>query len=100
MRSSRAKTGRRVAAVAAERHHASFAQRASREAARSEAKPSGAWAPAKDCRRAKSIRGAVFGIKLVLLLALLATALACGAFPLRRRGPEAAESRLFEWGNA
>ena len=42
----------------------------------------------------------MFGIKLVLLLALLATALACGALPLRRRGGETAGSRLLEWGNA
>jgi zinc transporter 1/2/3 len=43
----------------------------------------------------------VIGIKAVLLLALLATALACGALPLRRSfaagtGP----NRLLEWGNA
>jgi zinc transporter 1/2/3 len=43
----------------------------------------------------------VFGIKLVLLLALLATALVCGAWPLRRRGESGARSaRLLEWGNA
>jgi zinc transporter ZupT len=42
----------------------------------------------------------VFGIKLVLLLALLAIALACGALPLRRRGADPAEGRLLEWGNA
>ena len=43
----------------------------------------------------------MFGLKLVLLLALLATALLCGALPLRRRGGEdAASQRLLEWGNA
>jgi zinc transporter 1/2/3 len=42
----------------------------------------------------------VFGIKLVLLLALLVVAIACGALPLRRRGAEAAGSHLLEWGNA
>jgi zinc transporter 1/2/3 len=43
----------------------------------------------------------VFGLKLVLLLALLATALLCGALPLWRRGDEdAASQRLLEWGNA
>jgi zinc transporter 1/2/3 len=43
----------------------------------------------------------VFGFKLVLLLALLAIALACGALPLRRRAnADATESRLLEWGNA
>jgi len=43
----------------------------------------------------------VFGLKLVLLLALLATALLCGALPLWRRGGEdAASRRLLEWGNA
>ena len=43
----------------------------------------------------------MFGLKLVLLLALLATALLCGALPLRRRGGEdAASRRLLEWGNA
>src|SRR5258706_6587553 len=67
MRSSRAKTGRRVAALPPERHHP----------------PS------------------VIGIKLVLLLALLATALVCGALPLRRRGDaDGAAPRLLEWGNA
>jgi solute carrier family 39 (zinc transporter), member 1/2/3 len=41
----------------------------------------------------------VLGIKLVLLVALFATAFACGALPLRRangHGP----GRLLEWGNA
>ncbi len=43
----------------------------------------------------------MIGIKLVLLLALLATALFCGAVPLRRRdGADAASRRLLEWGNA
>jgi zinc transporter ZupT len=43
----------------------------------------------------------VLGIKLVLLLALLATAFACGALPLRRRGAaDASPNRLLEWGNA
>jgi ZIP zinc transporter len=43
----------------------------------------------------------VFGIKLVLLLALLAIALLCGALPLRRRGAgETGPNRLLEWGNA
>ncbi len=43
----------------------------------------------------------MIGIKLVLLLALLATALVCGALPLRRRGGEdGASPRLLEWGNA
>jgi zinc transporter 1/2/3 len=43
----------------------------------------------------------VLGIKLVLLLALLATALACGALPLRRRGSaESGPNRLLGWGNA
>jgi zinc transporter 1/2/3 len=43
----------------------------------------------------------VFGFKLVLLLALLATALVCGALPLSRRGGgDAASRRLLEWGNA
>ena len=43
----------------------------------------------------------MFGIKLVLLLALLAIALLCGALPLRRRGAaEAGPNRLLEWGNA
>jgi zinc transporter 1/2/3 len=43
----------------------------------------------------------VFGFKLVLLLALLATALVCGALPLWRRGDEdPASRRLLEWGNA
>jgi zinc transporter 1/2/3 len=43
----------------------------------------------------------VFGLKLVLLLALLATALACGALPLRRRSAaDAGPNRLLEWGNA
>jgi solute carrier family 39 (zinc transporter), member 1/2/3 len=39
----------------------------------------------------------VFGFKLVLLIALLATALLCGALPLRGRGNA---PRLLEWGNA
>jgi zinc transporter 1/2/3 len=39
----------------------------------------------------------VFGIKLVLLLALFVTALLCGALPLRGRGNA---PRLLEWGNA
>jgi zinc transporter 1/2/3 len=43
----------------------------------------------------------VIGIKLVLLAALLAIALACGMLPLRRRGAaESGRSRLLEWGNA
>jgi solute carrier family 39 (zinc transporter), member 1/2/3 len=43
----------------------------------------------------------VFGIKLVLLLALLAIALLCGALPLRRRGEAGTgPNRLLEWGNA
>lgn len=43
----------------------------------------------------------MFGIKLVLLLALLAIALLCGALPLRRRGAaETGPNRLLEWGNA
>jgi zinc transporter 1/2/3 len=43
----------------------------------------------------------VFGFKLVLLLALLATALLCGALPLWRRDDgDAASQRLLEWGNA
>jgi zinc transporter 1/2/3 len=43
----------------------------------------------------------VFGLKLVLLLALLAAALVCGAWPLRRsRESHARSPRLFEWGNA
>ena len=43
----------------------------------------------------------MFGIKLVLLIALLAIALLCGALPLRRRGPEqVGPNRLLEWGNA
>ena len=41
----------------------------------------------------------MFGIKLVLLLALLAIALLCGAIPLRGR-TEAGPDRLLEWGNA
>ena len=43
----------------------------------------------------------MLGIKLALLVALLATALACGALPLRRRGTaESGPNRLLEWGNA
>ena len=43
----------------------------------------------------------MFGLKLVLLLALLAAALVCGAWPLRRsRESHARSPRLFEWGNA
>src|SRR5207249_440349 len=51
--------------------------------------------------RAKTRRGAVLGIKLAQLLALLAIALLCGALPLRRRSAAAAgANRLLEWGNA
>ena len=39
----------------------------------------------------------MFGFKLVLLVALLATALLCGMLPLRGRGNA---PRLLEWGNA
>ena len=43
----------------------------------------------------------MFSLKLVLLLALLATALACGALPLRRSGRAGpGPNRLLEWGNA
>ena len=43
----------------------------------------------------------MFGLKLVLLLALLAAALVCGAWPLRGRGASDARSpRLLAWGNA
>ena len=42
----------------------------------------------------------MIGFKLVLLLALLATALVCGALPLRRRAEDAAHKHLLEWGNA
>jgi zinc transporter 1/2/3 len=43
----------------------------------------------------------VFGVKLVLLLALLATALLCGALPLRRRSAaQTGRNRFLEWGNA
>ncbi len=42
----------------------------------------------------------MLGIKLALLVALFATAFACGALPLRRRGEDASARRLLEWGNA
>src|SRR5260370_724475 len=42
----------------------------------------------------------MLGIKLALLVALFATAFACGALPLRRRGEDASARRLLEGGNA
>jgi zinc transporter 1/2/3 len=42
----------------------------------------------------------MIGIKLALLVALFATAFACGIVPLRRGGDESESQRLLEWGNA
>ncbi len=43
----------------------------------------------------------MIGVKLALLVALLAAALVCGALPLRRRGgADPGAARLLDWGNA
>src|SRR5262249_31991183 len=71
-----------------------FARQDGRQGSRS----SGRTSPCKSAGGEQSRSGVtVFGIKLVLLLALLAIGLLCGALPLRGRG---FAPRVLEWGNA